>query len=77
MPQRSEKLDARAFHLLHLAQQGAEPDGWAPVSNVIWPLLGIVPADLLEREWLEGAEKGRCQLTPAGAAILKYGSPRR
>jgi hypothetical protein len=44
---------------------------------VIWPLLGIVPTDLLEREWLEGAEKGRCQLTPAGAAILKYGSPRR
>jgi hypothetical protein len=77
MPQHSEKLDAKAFHLPYLAQQGAGPDGWAPVSTVIWPLLGIVPADLLEREWLEGAEKGRCQLIPAGAAVLKCGSPRR
>ena len=71
MPQHSEKLDAKAFHLLHLAQRGAKADGWAPVSNVIWPLLEIVPTDLLEREWLEGAEKGRCQLIPAGAAVLK------
>ena len=77
MPCRSDKLGRAEFHLLWLAQRSADDHGWAPVSNVVWPHLASVPADLLEREWPEGAEKGRCQLTPAGAAVLKYGSPRQ
>jgi len=77
MPHRSDKLGRAEFHLLWLAQRGADDHGWAPVSNVVWPHLASVPADLLEREWPEGAEKGGCQLTPAGAAVLKYGSSRQ
>jgi len=31
-------------------------------------------AEVLEREWPEGAKKGRWRLTGAGGVVLKYGS---
>lgn len=62
-------------HLLRLAEKGAGEDGWAPVSNLIWPLLAKVPEELMEREWPEGAEKGRCRLTDRGEAVLVWGMP--
>jgi hypothetical protein len=65
-------LNASQKHLLRLAKNGAGEDGWTPVSNLIWPLLAQVPDRLLDREWPEGAEKGRCRLTADGEAIVEF-----
>jgi len=69
------QLGVNERHLLRLASQGADEDGWATVSRIVWPLLAKVPEELLEREWLEGAEKGRCRLTDRGEAVLIWGMP--
>lgn len=66
-------LNTNQRHLLRLAKIGAAEDGWAPVSNVVWPLLAQVPERLMEREWPEGAEKGRCRLTKDGEAVVEFG----
>lgn len=57
-------------HLLRLIQRDAGPDGWATVSAAVWPLLAILPDDLVELE--PGAPGGRVRLTADGAAVVRH-----
>jgi hypothetical protein len=63
-------LDLGAMHILNLAKKEAKEDGWARVSDVVWPLLEKVPAELLDRE--PDANGGRCRLTHDGQVVLKW-----
>lgn len=47
-------------------------DGWAKVSNVVWPLITTLPDDLVEKRVLE--DSGVVRLTEAGEIILRYNS---
>lgn len=65
-------LSSGVYNLLRLAVKGAAAEGWAPVSKVVWPMLQNVPIELLEREWPDGAPKGRCRITSDGKTVLRY-----
>ena len=67
----TEKLDATQLHFLRLTRKGAVEDGWAPVSKIVWTLIDRIPAELLEREPLEGGG-GRCRLTHEGNIVLDW-----
>lgn len=64
------KLDLGQTHLLRLADKGADAEGWAKVSEALWPLLAGVPDELLERSD-DGTAK-RVRLTEAGRIVLEY-----
>jgi hypothetical protein len=65
------KLNAGQLRLLVLTAKGASgPDGWTSVSEVVWPVIAALPADLVEREKLEVG--GRARLTDAGKVLLAY-----
>lgn len=71
MSDEPKKLDAGQKHLLKLiAKEQACPEGWAPVSKIVYPLLEAMPGALVEcrRDGDEG--RGRARLTPAGEGLL-------
>ena len=63
----AKKLTPGELHFLHLIEKGQKcPDGWAPVSQQLMPLMKKMPAELVE--WHEVGEegRGRAMLKPAG-----------
>lgn len=64
------KLDDRARHLLFLVQKGAKEDGWSRVSEMVWPLLKIIPSELIESR--KEDDGGYAKLTEKGQTILDY-----
>lgn len=65
------KLDGGQMHFLRLIEEGQQcPDGWCPVSKVVYPLVQkTMPADLVEHHATEDG-RGRARLTPAGESLL-------
>ena len=65
-------LDTGTRHLLRLTLKGAEDseDGWAPVSEAVWPLVAELPSELIESERLE--DGGRARLTADGRTVLEW-----
>ena len=65
------KLDSGQKHFLRLIakdQQG--PDGWCPVSKVVYPLVQkTMPAELVEHQPTEDG-RGRARLTQDGQNLL-------
>lgn len=64
------KLNDGQVHFLRLiAKEQNNPDGWAPVSKPVYPLVQAMPAELVE---LHPAEEGRgkARLTQAGQNLL-------
>lgn len=55
-------------HFMRLARQDADPEGWAKVSEAIWPFVAKVPDDLMEKD----AAGLRVRLTGTGEAVLLY-----
>jgi hypothetical protein len=69
----SHDLTSAAKHLLRLIRQGASGEGgWAPVSRVVWPLVEVLPSDLVEREAPGEDGRGRARLTMRGDAVVDY-----
>lgn len=65
------KLDSGQKHFLRLIAKGQQcPDGWCPVSKVLYPVVqATMPAELVEHHPTENGG-GRAQLTPAGQNLL-------
>ena len=64
------KLSAGQKHLLRLAFEGIEADGWAPVSAQVYPLMEKMPNDLVVLERVGDEGWGRMRLTPLGNNII-------
>lgn len=64
-------LDSGEKHFLRLIHQGQKcPDGWAKVSDVLYPLVDKLPKELVECHQ-DGASQGRARLTKHGEAIVE------
>ncbi|MFH1007182.1 MAG: hypothetical protein V1800_06740 [Candidatus Latescibacterota bacterium] len=64
-----KKLDMRQKHIINLIAQDRDEDGWATVSDPLYPILfTIMPARLVEIEKLENG--GRVRLTIEGQGVL-------
>jgi len=64
------KLDSGQKHFLQLIAKGQQtPDGWCPVSGVLYPLVKKMPAELVELHPTETGG-GRAQLTHAGQNLI-------
>ncbi len=59
-------------HLLKLAHQGRDSDGWSPVSSIVMPLLADLPSELVTVEKFEDGS-GRAKLTDDGRAVILWG----
>lgn len=65
------KLNAGQKHMLKLIAKEQEcPDGWAPVSNQVYPLLQAMPSELVELHAVGDEGRGRARLTPAGQSLI-------
>jgi len=65
------KLDSGQKHFLRLIEKGQQcPDGWAPVSALVYPLVQkMMPPELVEHHEVEGG-RGRARLTEEGQSLL-------
>lgn len=64
------KLSSGEKHFLRLiAKSQVDHGGWAPVSKIIYPLIEVMPTELVDREPL--AEGGRARLTVLGLSLLE------
>lgn len=64
------KLDAGQKHLLRLVVEGADAEGWAPVSKPVFPLVEKLPRELVELEQVGDEGRGRARLTEEGAGLM-------
>lgn len=65
------KLGIGTIHLLRLAVKGADADGWAKVSQIVWPLCENLPDDLVEKR-PAALGGGHIRLTRDGEVILRH-----
>jgi hypothetical protein len=63
-------LDQNQKHLLCLIAQEAKSDGWAIVSDAVWPLLLPLPQELIELRQLPNG--GLVKLTDEGRTVATY-----
>lgn len=57
-------------HLLRLIQKDRDADGWAKVSELVWPFVEKLPSQLCE---LRATEDGRfIKLTHDGEVVLDW-----
>ena len=66
-----KKLDSGEMNMLRLAQKEADSDGWAKVSNALWPFIQAIPDDLVERR--QSNDGGHVRLTDQGIGVVNYG----
>lgn len=64
------KLDGGELHLLRFIAKGVDTDGWAKVSQIIWPLYEKLPNDLVEKRPSDNG--GHMRLTENGKTLLRY-----
>ena len=64
------KLDAGQKHLMRLLVQGADLEGWAPVSAQVFPLMEKLPSALVVLERVGDDGLGRACLTTRGASVI-------
>lgn len=65
----TKKLNAGERHLLRLVKNGADAEGWANVSSVVWPLVAALPNALVETR-IQADEQRQVRLTNDGQQIL-------
>lgn len=65
------KLDAGQKHLLRLMVKGADAEGWASVSEPVFPLVEKLPSALVELERVGAEGRGRARLTEQGRGVIE------
>jgi hypothetical protein len=71
MTNKPKKLDAGQKHMLGLIVQGANDQGWAPVSAPVYPLIEkSLPRELVELEAVGNEGRGRARLTAEGRNVM-------
>ena len=65
-----QKLSDNDKHLLRLIHRSEKRDGWASVSQPIWPFIAKLPSDLVELQ--EVGFSGIVKLTREGETVLKW-----
>ncbi len=64
------KLDSGAKHILRLIARDKQSDGWATISQQLYPCLSkSIPHELVTFEKLESG--GRAKLTSTGESIVE------
>jgi len=63
------KLTNGELRILKLIKIESEPDGWAPISKEVYPLVHPLPRRLIECKQFENGA-GSARLTPEGSAVL-------
>lgn len=67
------QLNASQKHMLRLIRQGADQEGWAKVSKLLWPLVNDLSKELTGLIELKPAEDGGfAKLTSEGETVLKW-----
>jgi hypothetical protein len=67
----SEKLNAGQKHLLRLIVNGADAEGWAPVSAAVMPLVqSQLSTELVIVEAVGNEGRGRMKLKPFGESLI-------
>jgi hypothetical protein len=64
------KLDSKDRHILSLVQKGADDEGWASVSEIVWPVVDSLSLELVEKE--KNDVGGRVRLTETGKIVLAW-----
>lgn len=64
------KLDSNSKHLLMLIMKCRKLDGWATVSDVVWPLMETLPCELVEMR--NDANGKFVRLTDTGETVLAW-----
>ena len=64
------KLTSGEKNMLRLVAKGTAPDGWAPVSAPVVPMIEMLPGQLVEFQRVGDQGRGRVRLTAEGAAVL-------
>ena len=64
------KLDAGQKHFLILVVNGADSEGWAPVSAPVFPLIEKMPRELVDLECVGDEGRGRARLTEEGTNLM-------
>ena len=66
-----QKLTSSQKHLLQLVINGRQPDGWAPVSKTLLPLVKKeLPTELVEIESIGDEGRGRIRFTEQGHNVM-------
>jgi hypothetical protein len=63
-----KKLNDGEKHFLRLIRKDRDPEGWAVVSKMLYPLMDKMPRELVELRPTENG--GRVRLTDDGEALL-------
>ncbi len=64
------KLDSGNKHLLRLILKGKNKEGWAKVSDILWPIVSKLPTQLVEFN-ADGNQKF-VRLTHDGEVVLEW-----
>jgi hypothetical protein len=64
------KLNSGQLNLMRLTRRDGDGDGWARVSSVVWPAVGDLPDELVEKR--PSDDGGHIRLTEAGRVVLRY-----
>ena len=65
-----QKLTDGQMHLLKLCAKGQQcPEGWAPVSALVFKLVETIPTELVELQQTKDG-RGRARLTTDGQDLL-------
>lgn len=65
------KLSSGQKNLIRLVVKGSGPDGWAPVSAALYPLVESIPGNFVELEKVGDLGKGRARLTQEGHSLVE------
>ena len=64
------RIDYKTRHLMTLIRKDANDDGWACVSDQLWPFLEALPVELVDRKETEMG--GMVRLTDKGNTVLDW-----
>ena len=65
------KLDDKTKSMLNtLLRTTPDAGGWRRVSKIVWPLIGVLPDDLVEKRATD--DGGFVRLTVRGQAVCDY-----
>jgi hypothetical protein len=65
-----KKLNTGQKHILNLIAKGADSEGWAVVSSLVFNLVEQMPKELVLLERVSEEGRGRVRLTTEGESLM-------